>query len=65
MTPQASAEQTIAVAEQRMSELRARLAKQDSRRIFTLQGSERLRVQAELDTLARFTVPDLLEQAAR
>lgn len=56
---------TMATAERRIAELRARLDKQDSCRIFTLQGKERIDVMRELDTLERFTLPDLLEQAAK
>jgi len=52
-------------AQRRIAELRARLDKQDSVRIFVLRGSERLRAMRELDTLERFTVPELQEREAQ
>lgn len=56
---------TVATVQRRIAELRARLDKQDSLRIFTLQGKDRIGVMREIDTLERFTLPDLLEQAAK
>lgn len=38
--------------------------KQDSLRVFTLRGSERIAVMRELDTLERHTLPALLERAS-
>ena len=55
---------TVATVERRIADLRAGMDKQDSLRIFTLQGRERLAVMGQLDTLERFVLPGLLERAA-
>lgn len=56
--------QCASAIERRIAQLRARLDKQDSLRMFVVTGAERIRVLGELQMLERFTLPDLLEQAA-